>query len=112
MIVLDFETRSHADLTKVGAWNYSLDPTTDVIVMAYLVDGGEIKTWEPGQPYPQDLRDAIYEGSTVEAPQCFVRGSDMGERSGSEVWFSRYCAGPMAGHDGRCLLSCTPIRPG
>ena len=67
MIVLDFETRSHADLTKVGAWNYSLDPTTDVIVMAYLIDGAEIKTWEPGQPYPQDLVDAIYEGSTVEA---------------------------------------------
>ena len=67
MIVLDFETRSHADLTKVGAWNYSLDPTTDVIVMAYLIDGGEIKTWEPGQPYPQDLVDAVYAGGTVEA---------------------------------------------
>ena len=67
MIVLDFETRSHADLTKVGAWNYSLDPTTDVIVMAYLIDGGEIKTWEPGQPYPQDLADAVCDNMPVEA---------------------------------------------
>ena len=67
MIVLDFETRSYADLGKVGAWNYSLDPTTEVIVMAYLIDDGAIQLWEPGGDVPTDLSQAILGGALVEA---------------------------------------------
>lgn len=32
---LDFETRSRADLTKVGAWKYASDPSTDIICIGY-----------------------------------------------------------------------------
>jgi len=51
-VVLDFETRSAADLRKVGAWNYSKHPTTEVICLSYRVkrsDGRRtaVRRWEP-----------------------------------------------------------------
>lgn len=39
---IDFETRSEADIKKVGAWEYSLHPTTEVLCLAYKT--GEEKT--------------------------------------------------------------------
>lgn len=47
MIVGDFETRSYADLRKVGAWVYSEHPTTDVICFCWAVDDGPIQSWVP-----------------------------------------------------------------
>ena len=55
MITLDIETKSYADLPKVGAWNYSLDPTTDVICLSYCYSDGKdmsIHTWRPGDKVP------------------------------------------------------------
>lgn len=49
MITFDFETKSFADLPKVGAWAYSEDPTTDVICCAYGIDHEPIQTWWPGK---------------------------------------------------------------
>lgn len=49
MITFDFETKSYADLTKVGAWAYSEDPTTEVICCAWAIDDGPIETWWPGK---------------------------------------------------------------
>lgn len=37
-IHLDFETRSRADLTKVGAWAYAAHPSTDIICMGFAVE--------------------------------------------------------------------------
>lgn len=37
MIVIDYETRSRADLTKVGAHNYALDLSTDILCL-YMYD--------------------------------------------------------------------------
>ena len=69
MITFDFETKSYADLPKVGAWAYSEDPTTDVICACWGIDYDPIQTWWPGkdQGMPADLRDAIEEGQEVEA---------------------------------------------
>lgn len=33
--VLDFETRSQCDLKKRGTWNYSVDPTTEILCLSY-----------------------------------------------------------------------------
>ena len=49
MITIDFETKSYADLPKVGTWAYSEDPTTEVICVAYGVDSKPIQTWWPGK---------------------------------------------------------------
>ena len=79
MITLDVETKSYADLPKVGAWNYSLDPTTDVICMYYgfsnttkqAVKDTNIRGWWPGDKLPVvDLFWCIEEGSPVEAHNC------------------------------------------
>lgn len=46
MIVIDFETRSRADLKKVGTWVYSTDPSTEILCMAFS-RGGEVQIWHP-----------------------------------------------------------------
>ena len=72
MITFDFETKSYADLSKVGTWAYSLHPTTDVICCAYGIDYEPVQTWWPGKndtdEIPTDLFDALlYRRSTIEA---------------------------------------------
>jgi DNA polymerase bacteriophage-type len=54
----DFETRSTADLTKVGAWRYAADSTTEVLCVAYAIDDGEVKIWIPGDPIPAESQEA------------------------------------------------------
>lgn len=70
-ITSDFETKSYADLKKVGAWSYSEDLTTEVICYCYQIDDQPICTWRPGlfenDECPADLRDAIEGGATFEA---------------------------------------------
>jgi len=41
-IRIDFETRSECDLKTAGAWKYSLDPTTEVLMYAYRRDAGRL----------------------------------------------------------------------
>ncbi len=70
MITIDFETKSYADLKKVGAWAYSEHPTTDVICVCWGIDDELIQEWWPGilgQYTPPVLLHAIQNGHTVEA---------------------------------------------
>lgn len=46
VLFLDYETRSEADLTKVGAHRYAQDPTTEVLLLAWALDGGEVHVEE------------------------------------------------------------------
>jgi DNA polymerase len=55
---LDFETRSRADLKKVGAAKYAADPTTEVLCFAYCIDDGPVKVCGPDE-MPGDLRAAL-----------------------------------------------------
>jgi DNA polymerase len=61
-LFLDIETRSGANLRSVGAWKYSVHPTTEVVCLCYTIDGGEVQTWinqrlldpdAPEQPVPE-----------------------------------------------------------
>lgn len=65
ILSLDLETRSTADLQRVGAWLYAHDPSTEVLLLCYRRDGGEVRVWWHDQPIPPDLRDAL-EDPTVE----------------------------------------------
>ena len=71
MITIDFETKSYADLKKVGAWAYSEDPTTDVICACWGIDDQPIQEWWPGKfqidDIPSGLSLLINAGYTVEA---------------------------------------------
>lgn len=67
-VEIDLETKSYADLKKVGAWAYSEDPTTDVICACYAAPGDTtIRSWMPGEMPPILLFEAIRAGHTVEA---------------------------------------------
>jgi DNA polymerase bacteriophage-type len=52
----DFETRSRCDLLSHGGYNYAQDASTDVLCMSYAFDDGDVTTWIPGQPFPDEVR--------------------------------------------------------
>ena len=58
---LDYETFSAADLTKVGSDVYSKDPSTEVLMAAYSINGGAERQWIPeeGQYIPPELDEAM-----------------------------------------------------
>ena len=53
---LDFETRSRCDLSSRGVYNYAQDASTDVLCMSFAFDDGEVLTWTPDQPFPDEVR--------------------------------------------------------
>ena len=54
---IDFETRSAADLLKVGADVYAQHPTTDALCLAIAFDDEPIDLWFPGKEH-DSLKDA------------------------------------------------------
>lgn len=77
-ITIDFETRSACPI-DMGAWLYSLHPSTEPMVLSYKIGDAPVRRWHPGyahlgieeSPYPQDLMDAIEAGWLVEAHNSF-----------------------------------------
>ena len=67
LITLDCETKSRADLRKVGAWVYSQHPSTEVICVSWGVGDAPVQSWKPGDPLPLELFRLIEEGALVEA---------------------------------------------
>ena len=60
LVNLDFEVRSNIDLPDRGLDVYSKDPSTEVICMAYSIDGGPVKLWTPDTALPMFM----FENST------------------------------------------------
>lgn len=55
-IVLDYETRSEADLKKLGGVEYSKHPSTEIICVGYKIGDAPAKLWLPHQdPMPKDF---------------------------------------------------------
>lgn len=54
-VIIDFETRSEADLKKVGAVKYAQHPTTEAYCMAYKFDAEPTKLWTPKDPFPLEI---------------------------------------------------------
>lgn len=78
MITIDFETRSTADLLKWGQRRYALDPTTQVLCLAWAYDDeDEVHLWHRDHPdwavpvkkspRPSTLIKRIRSGEPVEA---------------------------------------------
>jgi len=53
---LDFETRSRCDLRSKGVYNYAQDISTEVLCMSYTFDDDDVRTWLPGEPFPDAVR--------------------------------------------------------
>jgi DNA polymerase bacteriophage-type len=55
-IVIDYETRSEADLNKVGGVKYAQHPSTEIICLGYKINNQPAKVWVPSrEPFPKDL---------------------------------------------------------
>ncbi len=54
-ITMDYETRSEADLKKVGAVKYAKHPSTEILCMSYKFGDGETKLWTPEKPFPNSV---------------------------------------------------------
>ena len=66
-ITFDLETKSYADLSKVGQWAYAEDPTTDVICASWGVDHAPIEDWWPyGNAAEDGIPDSLYRALFVE----------------------------------------------
>lgn len=78
-VVLDYETRSAIDLTKVGAIEYAKHPSTSIFCLGYRINGGPKKLWIPERaPMPLDLWE------------CFKRGVLVAHNAGFERAITKY----------------------
>lgn len=108
---IDFESRSQCDLRKHGSWRYSLDPTTDIMCLAFRLPywaPGIVGLWHPEVPHldiPQadefdnlaDLLLWVESGGLVEAHNSwFERGI------WTNILVPRYSFPPIAHHQWRC----------
>ena len=66
MIVIDFETRSKADLRNCGASVYAHDESTILLCLGILTDAGNV-LWKLGNPPPRFLFKAIEQGELIHA---------------------------------------------
>lgn len=64
---IDFETRSSADLKKVGAYRYGQWWDTKALCLAYKLPGLDVKLWHPPMPPPEELFFWIEQGGLVES---------------------------------------------
>jgi DNA polymerase bacteriophage-type len=58
---LDFETRSKINIKDTGTDRYVRDLSTEVLMLAWAIDNGEVHIWLPilGEPMPQELHEAL-----------------------------------------------------
>ena len=57
LVSIDFETRSRVDLPTYGLDKYAKDRSTEVLCMAYSIDGGPVQLYTPQFAIPQFLFD-------------------------------------------------------
>jgi len=54
---LDWETRSLVNIKNSGLDRYVHDPSTEVLMLGWAVDLGEVQLWQPHLgPMPDELR--------------------------------------------------------
>jgi DNA polymerase bacteriophage-type len=61
-LVIDFETRSIANLKQVGPFVYADRGWTQVWVACYAIGGGPVSVWRPGESVPADLAAHVRAG--------------------------------------------------
>jgi DNA polymerase len=67
MLYLDLETRSDVDLIFHGLRRYAIDPSTEVICMAFAFDDEPVEFWWADEPFPREVEDYFNSGGAVMA---------------------------------------------
>src|SRR5690348_139621 len=57
-VIIDIETRSDADLKKVGIYAYASSRHTSITHIGWK-NSAYVQVWQPGQPMPSALVDAL-----------------------------------------------------
>ena len=70
-IDIDFETRSELNVMDVGAWVYSEHHSTDILLMRWSIDGGRIRPWQFGDPFPKEIKKYLKKGYLIRAHNSF-----------------------------------------
>lgn len=84
---IDFETRSVADLKKVGTWAYSIHPTTEVLCLAF-----RLPTWQLGRTalwHPAFVHLGIDACDTAELQELFEWLWTRQPIEAHNAWFER-----------------------
>lgn len=62
-LIFDLETRSRAEIADVGAWNYSCDPSTQVLCGAFTTETGDVVCYDLTDGHiPKEWEQAVAEG--------------------------------------------------
>lgn len=99
-MVLDWETKSAADLKKVGLANYVADPTTDIWIATFCFDDEPVCVWYPEMPIPKRVARHVDSGGTVAA---FNYGFEFAVAN--QIAYPRYGWPKLTYEQGRCLMA-------
>jgi len=107
MIYLDFETRSEADIKKVGAWEYSLHPSTDIICLATKQNLGGVSliTQEQLQTLTRkkEVGRTILSEAVIEGKEIFESHNAFFEQAiWKNIMVKRYGWPEIVDHRWRC----------
>lgn len=85
---IDFESRSACSIRNHGSWRYSLDPTTEVLCMAFRLpywNAGRTALWHPAFPH-LDIAEAACHDDLIELMDWIDAG---GLVEAHNAWFER-----------------------
>lgn len=89
--LIDFETRSEADLGEVGLFNYARHPSTDIWCLAYAFDEEPVRTWQP------DVDAAIPEAAAALESHVANGGTVVAHNVGFELAVWNHILAPRYG---------------
>ena len=66
-ISVDIETYSEVDIQKCGAYRYASDPSFEILLFGYSVDGGPVKVVDlaQGEKIPDEILGALVDNSVI-----------------------------------------------
>lgn len=97
-LTLDFESRSEADLKVVGAWMYSIHPTTDAMCLSWRCSNGETGMWAMGEDVPISLFELMHAGDAL----CVAHNAFFERAIWINVCVKKYCWPPAIEANWRC----------
>ena len=86
---LDFETRSAADIRRVGTYRYAEDASTEVICAGYAIDDGPVVLWRAGEP-PEWLREVERPDTVIVAHNAEFEREILAHKMGSRFPPSKF----------------------
>lgn len=90
-LILDYETRSEADLKSLGAFEYAKHPSTEILCAGYKIENEPSKVWIPGRSKKSDRE--FFEA--VRSANVIVCHNKMFEHCISEFVLPKYFGGPV-----------------